>query len=358
MTAHDLSGDPSGEVIVGVDTHADQHTAVAINGLGHVVATIEIETTAAGYAQLVAWAQGFGRFERAGVEGCGAYGAGLVRHLAGVGIRVIEVDRPNRQRRRRRGKSDPTDAEAAARAVLANDATTIPKDTTGVVEAIRMLQLTRRSAVKARTQAANQMRDLVLTAPEVVRAELRAMSTVQRVKRCATWEPGKVTDPISAVRRCLRDLAARWLALNTEANALNDELAELVNKLVPTLLGERGVGIDVATKLVIAAGENPERLHSEASFAALCGTSPVEASSGKNSHRRLNRGGNRQANNALHTAALTRWRSCPDTRDYIAKRRADGKTDRAIRRCLKRALARRFHRILINDLNNFNNRLT
>lgn len=352
MASDSRGDDPTGEVIIGVDTHADQHTVAAINGLGRVLATIEIDTTPAGYRQLVDWAGTLGRFERAGVEGCGAYGAGLARHLVNAGIRVLEVDRPNRQRRRRRGKSDPTDAEAAARAVLANDATTIPKDTTGVVEAIRMLHLTRRSAVKAKTQAANQMRDLVLTAPEPIRAELRSMSTVKRVKLCATWESGTVTDPTSAVRRCLRELAQRWLALNDQANALEAELAELLNEIMPTLLAERGVGIDVAAKLVIAAGENPERLCSEASFAALCGVSPVEASSGKQSHRRLNRGGNRQANNALHTVALYRWRACPTTRDYITKRRADGKTDRAIRRCLKRALARQLHRVLVTDLNN------
>lgn len=347
MTADE---DLVGEVILGIDTHAEQHTAAAINGLGQILATIEIPTTPAGYRQLVRWAQTFGRFERAGVEGCGAYGAGLARHLTAAGIVVIEVDRPNRQRRRRRGKSDTTDAESAARAVLAGDATGVAKDTSGIVETIRVLHLTRRSAVKAKTQAGNQIKDLVLTAPEPIRASLRAKTTRQRVRTCAAWRPGRVIDPATATRRALRDLARRWLALHAEIKALEADLTRLLRDLVPSLWAEAGVGLDVAAKLVIAAGENPKRLRSEASFAAVCGASPTEASSGKHTAHRLNRGGNRQANNALHTVVLHRWRTCEETRAYIERRRSEGKTDRAIRRCLKRALARRFHRILVNDL--------
>lgn len=342
--------DPIGEVIVGVDTHLDQHTAVAINGLGQVLDAIEIPTTTDGFKTLVAWAGELGRFDRAGVEGCGAYGATLMRHLRAEGITVIEVDRPNRQRRRRRGKSDPTDAEAAARAVLAGDATGLPKEMNGRVEAVRILHLTRRSAVKAQVQAGNQIKDVVLTAPEPIRDQLRDLSTKQRVKLCARWRPGPVTDPTSAARRALRDLARRWIALAAEIKALEVDLLRLLRALVPNLIGEHGAGIDVAAKLVIAVGENPHRLRNEATFAALCGTSPIEASSGKHTAHRLNRGGNRHANNALHTVAMHRWRTCPETHAYIERRRAEGKTDRAIRRCLKRALARRFHRLLVADL--------
>lgn len=341
------------EVIVGVDTHADTHTAVAINGLGQKLDIIEIPTTAAGYRHLVVWARALGCWERAGVEGCGAYGAGLARHLTGEQIAVIEVDRPNRQRRRRRGKSDPTDAEAAARAVLAGDATGTAKTTTGLVEAVRILHLTRRSAVKARTQAGNQIKDLILTAPEAIRSKLRTLNTRQRVRVCAAWRPGPVTDPASATRRALHDLARRWIELTVEIRGLETELGVLLDQLVPTLLAQPGVGLDVAAKLVIAAGENPDRLRSEASFAALCGVSPIEASSGKHHSHRLNRGGNRQANNALHTVVLYRWRACPETRTYIERRRHEGKTDPAIRRCLKRHLARRLHRILVHDLTTF-----
>jgi transposase len=342
--------DRAGEVFVGVDTHADVHVAVAIDGVGRRLGDLSIATTPRGYRQLVVWARGFGRLERAGVEGCGAYGTGLVRFLVAEGVEVIEVDRPNRQRRRRHGKSDPVDAEAAARAVLAGEATTAPKHTTGVVEAVRILQLTRRSAVKAKTQAGNQIKDVILTAPDELRAQLRALTTRQRVKTCATWRPGPVTDPASATRRSLYDLARRWLALHEEITALDTDLRRLLDRLVPSLLAEPGVGTDVAAKLVIAAGENPGRLAHEASFAALCGASPVEASSGKHRRHRLNRGGNRHANNALHTVVLHRSQRCPETRSYIARRRAEGKTDREIWRCLKRALARRFHHHLIHDL--------
>lgn len=342
--------DPSTEIIVGVDTHADQHTAAAINALGQIVATIEIPTTRRGFKSLVCWARRYGDFQRAGIEGCGSYGAGLARYLIEAGIEVIEVDRPNRQRRRRRGKSDLTDAESAARAVLAGDATTVPKDSTGRVETVRILHLTRRSAVKAKTQAGNQIRDIILTAPEPIRSQLRDKTTRVRVRTCARWRPGPVNDPASASRRCLRDLARRWIALHDEIAQLEIDIERLLTELVPNLLAESGVGIDVAAKLVIAAGENPERLRTEAAFSALCGSSPVEASSGKHTSHRLSRGGNRQANNALHTVVMHRSRTCDETKTYIAKRRADGKTDRAIRRCLKRALARRFHRIILNDL--------
>lgn len=348
MTADNT--DPRDEIVVGVDTHEDQHTAVAVNGLGQVLATLEVETTAAGYRRLVGWARKLGHFERAGVEGTGAYGAGLCRYLLAEGIEVIEVDRPNRQRRRRRGKSDPTDAESAARAVLAGEATTVPKDTTGAAETVRILHVTRRSAVKAKTQAGNQIKDLILTAPEPMRRQLRDRTTRQRVKMCAAWRPGPVSDPTSALRRALHDLALRWRALDAEIKSLEADLERLLGELVPSILAEPGAGIDVAAKLLIAAGENPERLKSEASFAALCGVSPVEASSGKHTSHRLNRGGNRQANNALHTVVLYRSSRCDKTKAYIARRSAEGKPERAIRRCLKRSLARRFHRLLLHDL--------
>lgn len=339
-------------VVIGVDTHADTHTAAAVDAFGRVLDTIEVPATPAGYRQLLAWARKFGCVQRAGVEGTGAYGAGLARYLTGQGITVIEVNRVNRQHRRRRGKSDPADAEAAARAVLSGEATGIAKVTTGRVEAIRVLHVTRRSAVKAKTQAANQITNLVLTAPEPLRSQLRVMSTTQRIRTAARWHTTPVSDPTSATRTAIRSLARRWLALHDEAHDLHKQLTTLLKATCPRLLAERGVGIDVAAKLVIAAGENPDRLRNEASFAALCGVSPVDASSGKHTHHRLNRGGNRQANNALHTVVLTRARHDPETRAYIERRRQQGRTHRDIRRCLKRALARRLHHILVAELTN------
>ena len=338
------------DVYVGVDTHADTHTAVAVDGIGRVQATIEVSADRAGYRQLLSWARSHGAIARVGVEGTGSYGAGLCRHLEAAGVEVIEVDRPNRQRRRRHGKSDPTDAEAAARAVLSGEATTIPKDRTGLVETIRILHVTRRSAVKVRTQAGNQMKDLIVTGPDSVRDQLRPLSTRRRVTTCARWRPGPVIDPTTATRRALHDLACRWLVAHDEITMLDRQLRTLLEATVPTLLAEPGVGTEVAAKLLIAAGENPERLRTEASFAALCGTSPVEHSSGKTHNHRLNRGGNRQANNALHIVALHRSRTCPETRTYLAKLHANRKSARAARRCLKRALARRLYRALMTDL--------
>lgn len=338
------------QVVIGVDTHAETHTAAAVDELGRILDVIEIPSTRAGYRRLLAWAQRLGQLERAGVEGTGAYGAGLTRFLTEHGVSVIEVNRPNRQHRRRRGKSDPADAEAAARAVLSGEARSVPKRSDSRVEAIRVLHLARRSAVKAKTQASNQIRDLVLTAPEPIRHELRNLSTVARVRKAARWRPGPPIDPTSATRAAIHTLAQRWLALHDEAHRLEVQIRGLLDELVPSLLNELGVGTDVAAKLVIAAGENPERLSNEASFAALCGASPVDASSGKQNRHRLNQGGNRQANNALHTVVLVRASRCPETHAYIAKRRLEGKTNREIWRCLKRSLARRFHHHLIHDL--------
>lgn len=338
------------EVILGVDTHADTHTAAVLTAIGGIVEVIEVAASAAGYRRLVSWARSHGDLQRAGVEGTGAYGAGLARHLIDEGVCVLEVNRPNRQQRRRHGKSDTADAIAAARAVLAGEADATPKDSTGLVEAVRILHLTRRSAVKAKTQAGNQIKDLVVTAPEAVRNELRSLTTTQRVRKAANWRPGTIDGPAAGTRHAIRTLARRWIALHEEIKTTEAQLWPLLRELAPSLLAESGVGLDVAAKLIVAAGQNPERMRSEASFAALCGTSPVNASSGKHQRHRLNRGGNRQANNALHTVVLHRSRRCSETRAYIDRRRAENKTDREIWRCLKRSLARRFHHLLIQDL--------
>lgn len=338
------------EVIVGVDTHADIHVAVAIDQLGRNLGEITIPTTRRGYSQLCRWARALGSFERAGVEGTGTYGAGLAAFLAAQQVEVIEVNRPNRQHRRRHGKSDPTDAQAAARAVLSGEATAIPKTRDGIVESIRVTQVVRRSALKARTQATLQIRDLVITAPGPIREELRGLDARRRAETAARWRPSGNIDPHATTRRAIRSLARRWLELTAEINTLDDELDRLVHLAAPTLLAEFGVGPDVAAKLIVAAGNNPQRCRTEASFAALCGASPIPASSGKTTRHRLNRGGDRQANNALWTVALVRLAHHPETRAYADRRTAEGLSRIEIMRCLKRALARRFHRILIADL--------
>ena len=345
MTAQDLGNVP------GIDTHADTHTAVIADHLGRELDVLEFESTRSGYRAFLKWARSFGELDgRVGVEGTGAYGAGLARFLVANGLIVIEVNRPNRQHRRNHGKSDPADALAAARSVISGQAAVLAKDMNGLVETVRVLHVARRSAVKAKTAAANQMKDLVLTAPDSIRESLRGLTATQRVRVCAKWRPGPVTDPTTASRQALHVLAKGWVALHKETKTAEKQMLVLLTELAPSLLAEQGVGIDVAARLVIAAGQNPERLRNEAAFAALCGTSPVNASSGKTQRHRLNRGGNRSANNALHTVVLHRARRCPETRAYIERRRSEGKTNREIWRCLKRSLARRFHHHIINDL--------
>lgn len=337
-------------VTVGVDTHADTHTAVALDELGRRLDTVEVTADETGYGDLLDWARTLGVVGAVGIEGTGSYGAGLARFLTAAGLNVIEVGRPNRQHRRRHGKSDPADAEGAARAVLAGEATTVPKSHDGIVESIRALHVVKRSAIKARTQAANQMTALALTAPEATRAELRGLTPLKRARRAAGWRPGAGHDPVTVTRRAIRALARRWLDLTAEINTHNTDLDELTAVAAPGLVAEQGVSRDVAAKLLIAAGDNPERIRTEAGFAALCGASPVKASSGKTNRHRLNRSGDRQANNALWTIARVRLSHDPETRAYAQRREEEGLSHREIVRCLKRYLARRLYPILIADL--------
>ena len=336
--------------IVGVDTHADTHTAVAIDIHGRRLSEVEVRTGAAGYRQLLKWANTQGQVDVVGVEGTGSYGAGLARFLTDSGVAVIEVGRPNRQHRRRYGKSDPADAEGAARAVLSGQATGLPKSRDGIVESIRTMHVVKRSAIKARTQASNQMTNLVVTAPDARRRELRGLTPLKRARRAAAWRPGTGHDPATVTRQAIRALARRWLDLTDEINAHNSALDEVIAVAAPHLVAEQGVSRDVAAKLLIAAGDNPQRIHTEAGFAALCGVNPVAASSGKTTRHRLNRSGDRQANNALWTIARVRLVHDPETRAYAERRTAEGLSHREIVRCLKRYLARQLHPIIINDL--------
>lgn len=336
------------EVTGGVDTHGDRHVAAVVDGVGRILGTEAFPATPAGYRRLLSWMSGLGELVQVGVEGTGAYGAGLARHLRGEGVAVVEVNRPNRQARRRRGKSDTTDAEAAARAALNGEADATPKTADGPVEALRALRVARRSALKARTQAANQIRDLVVTSPEQLRAQLRQLGTTERVEVCARFRPGPASDPAEATKRSLRCLARRHQALGAELDELDHAIAALCARVNPALLAAPGVGPEVASALLVAAGDNPERMADEAGFAALCGSSPVEASSGKIVRHRLNRGGNREANQALWRIAMVRLTCDRRTQEYAARRRAEGKTQREILRCLKRYIAREVFRLLVD----------
>lgn len=333
-------------VTVGVDTHRDVHVAVALDQLGRRLGEIELVTTRAGYQRLLAWAGSFGAVEVFGIEGTGCYGAGLARHLRARRVVVIEVMRPNRQTRRRKGKSDPTDAEAAARAVLSAEVTGSPKAGDHLVEMIRVLRVARQTAIKARTQAINALRSLLVTAPAELRDELRALSTTRLVGKAAQLRPGEQVSPLSASKLGLRHLARRYQFLEAEISSLDAQLAQLTVHASPQLTGLFGIGTDTAGALLVAAGDNPDRLRSEAAFSMLCGSSPIPASSGQTHRYRLNRGGNRQANAALHRIVLVRMRYHQQTKDYVRRRTSEGKSKREIIRCLKRYVAREVYTAL------------
>lgn len=333
----------------GVDTHKDFHVAAVVDEAGRILGTETFATTTAGYGALVRWLRRHGDVAKVGIEGTGAYGAGLCRYVTGEGIDVVEVNRPNRQMRRRRGKNDTVDAEAAARAALNGDASGAPKDSTGIVESIRVLRLAFCATRVARVRIANQIRDLVLTASDQLRRELNPLETPERVERCARMRPsGDLADPDLATKTALRTLARQHQALTRDLNDLRANLDQLTVRANPALCSAVGVGSDVASILLIAAGENAHRLHSDAAFAALCGASPIEASSGKHVGHRLNRGGNRQANHALWRIVMVRMTCHQPTKDYAARRRAEGKSPRFIARCLKRFVAREIFHHLTN----------
>ncbi len=338
-------------VVGGIDTHKDLHVAAVLDTAGAVLGTQSFSTTRAGYRALVRWMRSFGDVRQVGIEGTGSYGAGVTRHLSDAGIEVFEVDRPDRSDRRLRGKSDTLDAENAARAVLAGRRTTTPKTKDGQVEALRVLRLTRSTAVKSRRAALQLLRNHIVSAPEELRDQVRNLTRMQLIRTCAAWRPDATgfRDPVVATRIALRSLARRILELNDEIADLDELIAPLVEELAPALVRAPGIGVEIAGQLLVTAGDNPDRLHSEAAFAMLCGAAPLPASSGKTQRHRLNRGGDRDANSALHLAVMVRMRADDRTRAYVARRTADGLSKMEIIRCLKRYLAREVFALLRAD---------
>jgi transposase len=324
----------------GVDTHLDVHVAAALDERGAQLGVESFAATAAGYRELLCWLESFGIVELIGVEGTGSYGAGLTRHLLSHHVTVVEVDRPNRQRRRRTGKSDPHDAVSAARAAQGGEATGSAKTRDGNVEAMRVLRVARSSARRSRTQAINQMRSLISTAPEELRAELRDLSIYKVLTVCSAFRHTGRTDVTTVTKLTLRTLARRALSLEEEVKEIDGLLKTLVAETAPELNTIDGVGTDVASAILVAAGDNPERLRNESTFAKLCGVSPLDASSGKHERHRLNRSGNRQANSALWHIVFTRMVNDPRTKHYIERRMKDGRTKKEAIRCLKRYVAR------------------
>jgi transposase len=328
-------------VVGGVDTHADAHVAAALDSNGGVLGVESFPADEAGFENLLGWLVGFGPVSLVGVEGTGSWGVGLARFLAGAEVEVVEVDRPNRQARRKVGKSDPTDAVAAARAALSGTASGIPKTRNGPVEQMRVLLVAKRSARSQRIQTLNQLRHLVFTGPEPIRSRFKDRYKTGLITEAAAMRPRHGSDPVLFTTKVvIRGLARRIQGLNNEVRIIDAMLRELVTATAPSLLELYGVGVDAAASLLVTAGDNPDRLRSERSWAHLCGVTPVPASSGKTIRYRLNRGGDRQANSALYRIVLTRMSSHPETRRYVARRRAEGLTSLEVIRCLKRYVAR------------------
>ncbi|MGW6456298.1 IS110 family transposase [Streptomyces sp. NPDC055078] len=334
-------------VVGGIDTHTDFHQAAVIDSIGRHLDTETFPTTPDGYRRLLDWLCSHGDVMAVGVEGTGAYGSELARFPRASQVTVVDVDRPDRRARRRNGKSDPVDAYAAAAAVLSGRAGGTPKTHDGIVEAIRALRVVRRSAVKSRTQTINQIRTLIVTAPGEVREKLRGLATADLIRHLARSRPGTdIAGPACAARTALRRLARRYQYLTEEITEADAELKPLVATVAPTLVELLGVGTETAAQLLITAGDNPDRLKSEAAFAHLCAAAPIPASSGRTNRHRLNRGGDRQANNALHMIALVRMRYDQRTRDYVARRTTEGMSKKDILRCLKRFIAREVYKHL------------
>lgn len=334
-------------VIGGVDTHADTIHVAAIDEHGRGLGDREFATTPTGYRDALAFLIGFGALTVIGIEGTSSYGTGLTRLATQARVEVREVTRPDRSQRRGQGKSDPIDAYQAARAVLAGRAEATPK--TEDVDAIRALHIARRSAVKARTAAMNQIHHMLITAPAEVREKYRSLNDAKLVKALANCRPRTQDGLALVVLTALKTLAQRHQFLTGQADALWIQLRELVRASHPHLLAMRGVGPISAAQLIITAGGNPARLRTEASFAALCGTAPVPASSGKTTRHRLSRGGDRAANHALHTIALSRMSCDPRTRAYVQRQR-DRRPEAEILRMLKRAIAREVFKSLTRGL--------
>lgn len=339
------------EVVGGADTHQDSHTAAVVDTAGRLLGHRVFPATAAGYIALLRWLRSFGLLLVVGIEGTGAYGAGLARHLQAENVALLEIDRPDRKTRRNVGKSDPIDAEAAARAALARTRTAVPKRRDGQVEALRNLRVARRSAVGQRADCARRIKTLIVTAPEELRARLRPLSDRDLHNTCAGLRPdtARVDDPAQAAKLALRHLARRHIALGEEIAELDTLIEPLITAINPVLLDLNGVGTDVAGQLLVTAGQNTDRLRSEAAFAMLCGAAPIPASTGKSNRHRLNRGGDRQANAALYRIVLCRLRWDPRTKAYMQRRTAEGLSKKEIIRCLKRLIAREIYQVLTRD---------
>ena len=337
-------------IVGGVDTHRDVNVAAVVDMNGGLLGVESFRTTADGHKMLASWMAGFGTIERVGVEGTGTYGASVARHLARMAVTVIEVDRPNRQQRRQHGKSDQLDAIEAARGALSGRCTGRAKSRDSFAEAIRALLIAKRSARSTRVRTIVQLRHLMFTAPDELRARLGGLTPIQLVNEAAKLRPRPGGDIVMhGIKTAAVILARRVHALDAELEAIDIQLLPLVKDAAPGLLQIFGVGVDTAAVLIVAAGDNPQRITSESAWAMICGVAPTPVMSGKNTNRyRLNSGGNRQANNALWRIVITRLgQHEPRTIAYMNRRLAEGKSKPEIIRCLKRYVARETFQALL-----------
>jgi transposase len=342
-------------VVAGIDTHRSTHHAAVLDLQGRLLGEHEFPVTTTGYRSLLDWVAGHGVVDRVGVELTGSYGAGLTRFLTGAGISVVEVNTTDRATRAKRGKTDVIDAIAAAQKVLTGMAESTPKNTTATVESIRILTMVRDSAVKNRTQALNQLKDLRITAPAVLRETLDPMSLPRLAKTAAAFrpDPTRVADPIHATKMGMKRLGERIRDLDEEIKAADNNLATLVGAIAPTLIAANGIGPHTAARLIITAGGNPDRIHSSAAFTRLCGAAPIPVASGKTHRMRLHRGGDRQANRALHMIVIGRMKNHAPTQAFVQRKLAEGKSKRDAIRALKKYVAREVFTALKTD-NNLN----
>jgi len=330
----------------GVDTRADTHVAAALDSIGGLLGVEEFPVTPAGYVRLLGWLGGFGTVGLVGIEGTGSYGAGLARHITAAGVRVAGVDRSDRQDRRRQGKSGPLDAVSAARAAQSGRARGAPKGRDGAVEAIRALMVAKRSARSERTQTINQARSLIVTGPDDLRARFAGHTAAALVSELASLRPRPGDAVGYATRIALRELGRRAEFPGSQLDRLDELIVPLVTARAPGLLARHGAGPDTAALLLVAAGDHPGRLRSEAAWAHLCAVAPIPASSGKVTRHRLNPGGDRQASHALWRIVITRMSSHAPTRAYVERRTKEGLSKTEIIRCLKRYVAREIYRQL------------
>jgi transposase len=343
----ELTSTRSGHVVIGVDTHKHIHVAAVLDTIGGVLATITVPTDTGGFRQLLEWATSFGQILAFGIEGAGSYGATLTSYLRRHGHKVIEAGRPDRRLRRMNGKSDTLDAENAARSVLAGFATAIPKTADGEAEMIRQLKVAHDTAVTARSAAMITLKAMLVHGTDQMRQDTKRKSQKMLARYLGALRPRTMETPDDALRHSLRSLARRWLALDVEIKELAGMIKDLVEQLAPQLLEQFGIGADTAAEILIVAGDNPDRITSEAAFAKLAGTSPIPTGSGMTSGKhRINRGGHRQLNAAIYRTVIVRMRFHEPTIAYVTRRTAEGKTKRDIIRCLKRYVIREVYHLI------------